>query len=231
MAWDDTKSSGDLIKSADWNDMVDFIKHDSIYQVAKYYDRFLYFSCSYTDNWETYTSGSGSAALSLMLWRASTGTTSNSEARINTNSRMFNLGQDGKVGHLAYKTRSDYISDNSLGFIGISKAKMSGQTDSTLSEIHAGLFYDNGTWYASVSDGTQQKTDVTSYIPSGTFWLEMRREGDDKILFYINDTQVASFTLSSSVSIYGYFQVYANNKSLTTDEKMYLYGLLYELKY
>lgn len=231
MAWNDTKSAGDLIKSADWNDMVDFIKYDSVFKVAQYYDRFLYFSCSYTDNWETYTSGSGSVSLSLMLWSVSTGTTSNSEARINTNSAMLNLGQGGQTGHLACKTRSDYISSNSLSFIGISKAKMSGQTDSALSEIHAGLFYDNGIWYASVSDGTQQKTDITSYIPSGTFWLEMRREGNDKILFYINDTQVASFTLSSSVFIYGYFQVYVNNKSLTSDQRIYLYGLLYELKY
>ena len=231
MAWDDTKSAGDLIKSADWNDMVDFIKYDSIFEVAQYYDRFLYFSCTYTDNWETYTNGSGSVSLGFMIWSASSGTTANSEARFNTNSVMFNLGQNGNFARLSYKTVASYMSDNATAFIGISQAKMSGQTNSTLSTVHAGLFYDNGTWYASVSDGTQQKTDITSQIPSDSFWLKIKRNEDDKILFYVNNTQVASFTVASAVSINGYFQVYVNNKSLTTNEKMYMYSLLYELKY
>lgn len=230
MAWDDTKSSGDLIKSADWNDMVDFIKHDSIYQVAKYYDRFLYSSCETADMWETYTTGSGSVFLGLMLWSASSGTTANSEARFNCKSDKINLGEGGHFSRLALKTRLDRISGNSVGFIGLSITKLNGQNDSTLSDIHAGFFYDNGTWYASVSDGTQQKTDITSQVPSGDCWLEIKRNSGNDLVFYLNSSQVASFTLSSSVYIKGYTQVYVNNKSLTENEILYLYYLLYELK-
>ena len=234
MAWDDTKSAGDLIKSADWNDMVDFIKYDSIFKVAQYYDRFLYFPCSYTDNWETYTSGSGSVTLAFMIWYISTGTTSSSVARFNLNSQQISFGKSTTFARLGQQIYTGMLSGNATGFIGICTSKLTSLDSATLTDEHVGILFNDGVWYASVSNGsTQQKTDISSSVPSSMFFLEMKRNKTEDIVFYINNTQVASFSLaedSSGGSIYGYYQFFVNNKSLTDDVRLYLYNILYEYK-
>ena len=170
------------------------------------------------DMWETAISGSGSILQQFGSALVRTGTTANSYARQNTNTNIGLRLYSDNVN--AYRINVAYLNDNTVAFVGLANVKLDTQTDHTLTALHAGLFYDNGQFYASSSDGTTQTLTPVSIASSG--WLAVKNDGTN-IKFYWNGDLIATHP---TANIYGYAQMWINDKGNGVDDYLYVYNIL-----
>ena len=170
------------------------------------------------DMFTTATGGSGSVSEGLGFANVRTGTTANSYARFASNTPVGLRLYSGDW-H-AYRLHLGYLNDNTVAFAGLVNALLSSQTNHTLTTAHAGIFYDNGVFYASSSDGTTQT--LTKFTPSvASAWLKIYNDGTN-FNFYWGDTLIAQHP---STNIYGYTELYINDKGNGVDDILYCYGM------
>ena len=187
--------------------------------------RVLHMDLKTYDMWEKYVSGSGINYQALMIASAHTGTTAGSCARQNINSQETVIRLPA---HHAYYIYPTLMTGNSLGFVGCVKGTKLTETQvtRTLTTAHGGIWYEDGTWYASVSDGTTQTIESVS-LEAGAGWLIIIYEAD-AVKFYWRGALVKTLVVTlPTTGMYGYFQVYVYNKALAANKVIYFYGLNY----
>ena len=162
--------------------------------------------------------GSGVVGQSLGMAKVDTGTTANSYAGQNFN-RIAGMGlySGDKIAWYIYITG---LTGDTVGFVGTSLTLHTTETDHTWTVRHAGLFYDNGVFYASTGDGTSQElTTVTSFITSQN-WLKIMFDGT-YVRFYWGDTLIATHTTYTPG---GYQEMWVSNKAGTTQSLIQAYA-------
>ena len=168
----------------------------------------------------TVVAGSGTVTQTLGLAKVATGTTANSYARQNFNAQsgmgLYSGDLTGWFIHIGLLT------GDTVGFIGgIRNTLLTTEVNHTLTAKHAGLFYDNGVFYASSGDGTsQQLTDVSALI-SGQNWLKIYFDGSS-VYFYWGDTLIATHT--TYLASYLYQQLWVSNKANAVNSTMQIYN-------
>ena len=110
-----------------------------------------------------------------------------------------------------------------MGFVGLSDTKYADITSKDQTNKHVGIWYDNGSYFFSTADGTnQQTTDITSYMSSGND-VAITRESDGNIRLYLSGTLRATHTV---IGYTGYFQEYVHNRSTTIDARLTMYYVI-----
>jgi len=165
-------------------------------------------------------SGTGSVSQDFGRAKVRTGANANSYARQNFNTQTgVGLYSGDKLGWYIYTTA---LTGDVVGFAGhIRDVLLTTEVNHTLTDKHAGLFYDNGVFYASTADGTTQElTDVTASI-AGQNWLKMTFDGTS-VRFYWGDTLIATHT--TYLATYGNQQIWISNKANALDKYMVAYS-------
>ncbi len=179
--------------------------------------RFTIFSFETYDFVKTAVSGSGAVGQSFSSSVVHTGTTANSEALEYLNSAAQSLGSSIHILMYLY-TRA--LSGNTLGFMGVSSKLLSAQTSRVLTDIHAGIFYEDGKYYASSADGTNQELTELS-ITGFSNYLHLYYDGS-KVRFYVGNTLVATHTTYAVAGAYP--QIYVNDKGTGVNTVLYWYN-------
>jgi len=182
---------------------------------------FMMFFTSY-EMVEDVVSGSGVVVKQLSLASAATGATANSYARINLNT-IAPTSIFSPTGILMFSMYTGDLTGDTLGFMGLSDTKYEGITDKAQTNQHVGIWYDNGSYFFSTGDGTnQQTTDITSYISSSND-VVITHEGDGNIRLYLGGILRATHT---TIGYYGYFQEYVHNRSAAINTKFTMYYVI-----
>jgi len=182
---------------------------------------FITFFDSY-DMVENQVSGSGAVVQQLSFAVVRTGTTAGSYARLNLNS-MVPTTLTLPTSVLLFLMYTAEISGDTLGFMGLSDTKYAGITSKDQTNKHAGIWYDNGSWFFSTGDGTnQQTTDITSYIGSSND-IAITRESDGNIRLYLSGVLRATHT---TIGYLGYFQEYVHNRDTTVNATLIMYYVI-----
>lgn len=179
--------------------------------------RFTMTSFDTYDFMKTAVSGSGIVGQEFSSSYVATGTTANSEALEYLDSAAQSLGSGV---HILMYIYSASLAGNTLGFMGVSSILLSGQTSRVLTDIHAGIFYEDGKLYASTADGTNQELTELS-LTSFSNYLHMYYDGT-KVYFYIGDTLVATHTTYTVAGTYP--QIYVNDKGTGTYTRIFWYN-------
>lgn len=197
---------------------------NGLHYVRSLFNGYIISTCfdSY-DSCNSFTSGSGSLVDNFGMSSVKTGTTNNSAARRN----ISNVGWYFTKGVTLAKV-AGYPTGNTTAFIGMSQILITNLQTSTYTAKHAAFIYNDGTWYASVADGTNQTTvDITTSIVSGTWEIDGRTSGHVK--FIIGGAEIAdiSTNLPSEATGYGYYHWYLNNKLTSTSYTIYMASVAY----
>jgi len=180
------------------------------------------------DHIETYTSGTGIYEQTYGLANVKTGATAGGFARQNVDWAGITIKTSGNQDGYGALIYLGLLTGNKLGFWGSCSTKITEtQSDKNLTASHAGIFYEDGTWYASVADGTTQYTEEISI--SGTGFIEIKRNAAGEVEFYWNNVLKATLTVGNFADS-TYLQMFVNNKSEDADGRIYMYRFGYVQK-
>lgn len=175
------------------------------------------------DIFETYTSGTGSTYQAFAIADVRTGTTNNSVGRQNFDAQQTYIKDSVNI----WAAYPDQLTGDSFGLMGILKtSKLTTTSAKEITEQHAAFIYEDGTWYCSCADGSNQTMESIS-TPTGRTVFEIDGQTADHLYFRIDGSVVKDFTTNlPTVSTYGYFQIYAHNKTTGADKRItfYAYG-------
>lgn len=184
-------------------------------------------------NWqgETYdfistsTGGSGSVSQAWMVASVRTGTTAGSYARQNPNSNKFYANSGGNL-YVLVRLNTGGVTGNTLAFVGIDGTLMTSSNTTSRSQTrkHVGIFYEDGTWYASCADGTTQYTETISWS-GNDLYLKIDGTTSGHFKIYNGSTLLADLTSNIPSDLWGYLQIYVYNKSTTTDASLNFYKI------
>ena len=171
----------------------------------------------------TYTSGTGVAYKGFGIAYVRTQTTTGSAACEYTSSQQINFR--GAV--IRWRGNVAYLTGNNFGVMGACRTALTNQQSRVLTDIHAAYIYEDGQWYASVANGTDQTISAITVAANASHFEIDGYTTSGHILFWVDGVLTADISTNVPSSSYSYWQIYVNNKATTDDVLLYYYALVY----